>query len=109
MLGVATHRVSILRGTETDQYDDEVDSTVPVHTDVLIGFLEVDRRVYLPAEQATRVVRSYEAQVGWEVDLRKDDRIQLADGTVYLVTELSEPTGILGVRPDRVAILSRTT
>lgn len=110
MIGAANTRASILRGTETDSYGDEVDSNVVVYTDVPMSIIERNRRVYLPAEGATRVIRSYSAQCGYEVDLRKDDRIRdQGTGIVYQVIEISDPTGILGVKPDRVVALSRTT
>lgn len=102
--------VTILRGTETNAFADEIDSDVAAYTDVPAAILEAGRRVYLPAEGARRVVRGYTCRVGSGVDLRKDDRIRdQSTGQVYLVTELSDPQPIGGHRPDRVATLSRTT
>lgn len=109
MIGAANHLVTILRGTEVDEYDDVVDSEVTAYTQVPISITERDRRVWLPAENQTRIVRSYEGAVGWETDLRKDDRIRLADGTIFHVVEISDPIEVFGVKPDRQVVLSRTT
>jgi hypothetical protein len=106
----ANTTITILRGTELDAFGDEVDSQVAAHTGVLAAIAEVGRRVFLPAENAYRVVRAYQCRVGFEADLRKDDRVRdEQSGTVYLVTELSDPLPLNGALGDRVATLSRTT
>lgn len=109
MIGTATHRVSILRGTETDTYGDMVDSNIAIRNGVQISIQETNRRTFVPAEGAYRVIRSYSATVGYETDLRKDDRIRLPDGTIFLVVDISEPLPVFGSKPDRTVTLSRTT
>jgi hypothetical protein len=110
MIAAANTKITILRGTQVDAFGDTVDSDVAVYSDIQAAITESNRRVYLPAEKASRVVRAYACRVGYEVDLRKDDRIRdQLSGTVYVVTELNEPLRVAGTLPDRVATLSRTT
>jgi len=108
---VATTTVSILRGTTTDGYGDTVDDNTgqPVATGVPASILEQNRRVFLPAEQAVRIVRTYAARVGPEIDVRKDDRLlDEQTNTIYLVTDLSDPHASV-MHPDIALQLSRTT
>lgn len=108
MRAAANTTISILRGTEQDGYGDEVDSDTPLYTGVAASILGSSRRVYLPAEGATRVIHSYSGRCGAEVDLRKDDRVRdERSGTIYLVTELADQTSLV-MQPDRVFTLSRT-
>lgn len=108
MRGKATTKVTILRGTETNSFGDEVDSDVTVHTGVRAAIAERNRRVYLPAEGATRVVRAYSGQVGYETDIRKGDRLRdERTNVVYLVLEISEPVNPAN-QPDYELELSRT-
>lgn len=110
MKAAATTLVTVLRGTETDVYADEVDSDIAEYVDVPASIIEENRRTFLPAEGAFRVVRSYSAQLGREVDVRKDDRLRdQSTGRIYLVTELSDPLGLPGEAPDWVLTLSRTS
>lgn len=108
MRGAANTTISILRGTEQDGYGDEVDSQTPVYTGVVASILGSSRRVYLPAESATRVIHTYTGRCGAEVDLRKDDRVRdERNGRVYLVTELADSPSLV-MQPDLVFNLSRT-
>lgn len=105
----ATCRVSILRGTETNGYGDTVDSETAVRSGVPCSLIEQTRRVYLPDEGATRIIRSYAGRVGPETDLRKDDRIRNErNGRTYLVTDLGDPESA-ALDPDITFTASRTT
>lgn len=109
MRGSANTKITILRGTEQDGYGDEVDSDAPIYTGVVASIISSTKRVYLPAEGATRVVHSYSGRCGAEVDLRKDDRVKdELTGVVYLVTELTDSTVLAGMKPDHTFTLSRT-
>lgn len=105
----ATTTVSILRGTETNAYNDTVDTTAAIHTGVIAAIMERDRRVYLPAEQAVRVIRTYSARFPPNVDLQKLDRVKdERTGVIYLVTEIRQPASP-ALMLDVAADLSRTT
>lgn len=109
MRAAANCTVSILRGTTTDTYGDEVDTLTAVQTGVVAWIFEQNRRVYLPAEAAYRIVRTYAGRVGAEVDIRKDDRVKNEQtNAVYLVTDIAD-SGSAAHRPDIVLQLSRTT
>ena len=111
MRAVATTTISILRGTVTNGYGDTVDDNTsqPVATGVPASILEQNRRVFLPAEQAFRIVRTYAGRVCPEIDIRKDDRVKDEQTSiVYLVTDLSDPHAS-PLHPDYQLQLSRTT
>jgi hypothetical protein len=108
--GKATTKVSILRGTDTNEFEDEVDdnNVIPAASGVVAAIAERTRRVYLPSEGATRVVRTYSGQIGHEVDIRKGDRLRDENtSVVYLVEEISEPVNPAN-QPDYELQLSRT-
>ena len=105
----ANCRVTVLRGTETNGFGDLVDSDAAVASGIPALINEQNRRVYLPAEGAVRVVRSYAGMIGAERDIRKGDRLRdERNGRVYLVLEISEQTHS-AMTPDYELVLSRTT
>lgn len=109
MRAVANCTVSILRGTETNAEDDEVDLEVPIYAGVRASIVQQSRRVYLPAEGASRIVRSYAGRVGAEVDVQKSDRLRReSDGVVFLVVDIGDPLSPV-MTPDIQLSLSRTT
>jgi hypothetical protein len=106
----ATTVVSVLRGSSTNDYDDEVDEPVPVHTGVPFSLIERTRRTYLPAEGANRVIRSYTGRTTHGTDIRKGDRIRdERTARIYVVTDLNDDPGSPVHRPDMVLELSRTS
>ena len=109
MIARANTRVTILRGTSTNDYEDSVDEEVSVRTDVLCALEETNRRVYLPAEQATRIVRTYSARLSPTAPVQKGDRLRdQRTQVVYLVTDLNDPQSAHHT-PDIHVELSRTT
>lgn len=109
MIATATTTVSILRGDETNEYGDVVDSDTAIRTRVPASIHEQNRRVFLPAEQAYRIVRFSTARLPSNVDIRKNDRLRdERTGAVYLVTDLADAVSP-AFAPDRHVELSRTT
>lgn len=94
MYTLATCTGSILRGTSTDVYGDEVDAGTVVQSGVQAAVQEKQHRVFDPATQAPRVVRSIEAYVQSDVDIRDGD--QFRDDTnniTYAVVVVTQPGG----------------
>lgn len=106
----ATERVTVLRGSETNAYGDEVDSETAVHTGVLMGIYEsVKSRNYLPAEGATRTIVQFDGYAASNADIQKNDRIRSEKtGRTYLVTDVHQPTGV-AMTPDLEITLSQTS
>ena len=110
MIARANTTVAILRGTTTNAYGDTVDVDTAVATGIQASILERNRRTYLAAEAAYRVIRTYTGRVTAGTDVRKGDRLRdEGNSQVYLVTDLnSTPGSVGGLRPDVVLELSRT-
>lgn len=105
----ATERVTVLRGSETNEFGDVVDSDAAVHTGVLVAITETSRRTYNAAEGATRVVRSYSGYATSNADIQKGDRLRSEKTQrVYLVTDLSDRVSS-ALDPDLQFELSRTS
>src|SRR6185503_1159048 len=109
----ANTRVTILRGTTTNGFGDTVDGTAAASASLAslpASLIEVGRRTYLPAEGATRVVRTHICRLTSGTDVRKDDRIQdEADDAIYQIVDLNANPGSPAHRPDIVIQLSKTT
>lgn len=109
MIATATTTVSILRGDEVNGYGDVVDSDTAIHTKIPASIHEQNRRVYLPAEQAYRIIRSYTGRLPSNSDVQKNDRLRdERTGAIYLVTDIADPVSP-AFAPDRHVELSRTT
>jgi hypothetical protein len=108
-MNAATTVVSILRGEETNDYGDTVDSQVAVASGIPAAIIESTRRVYLPAEGAHRIVRSFAARMPANTTVLKGDRLRdQRTGATYKIVDLhsqTSPTRILDVVVD----LERTT
>ena len=106
----ANTRVSILRGTVTNEHGDTVDTQTQVHTGVPASLIETTRRTYLPAEGAHRVIRSVTCRVTHGTDVLKGDRIRdESTNQVYIVEDLNDNPGSPAHLPDVVIALTRTT
>jgi hypothetical protein len=83
---LATTTCSILRGSTTDGYGDELDADTPVRTNVPISIMEISSTVMTPEDPTPRVVRQVTARVGSEVDVRDGDRVKdESTGTIYMI------------------------
>jgi hypothetical protein len=89
---LATCSGSILRGTETNRYGDEVDTATVVAREVLASIQETNRRVFDRATQESRTVRVIRAAFQSDVDLRVGDRFRdEGTGEVYAVLAVTAP------------------
>lgn len=109
MSWLANTTVTILRGSQVDEYGDEVDDDTAVATGVRASLLErtvtdLDRET-----GGTRQLRRVTGRVGTQVDIREGDRIKdERTDEIYAVNTLTRPTGFTHVSSIRLD-LDRTT
>lgn len=95
MYALASCTASILRGTTVDEYGDPQDVDTVVHTGVPFSIQETEARVYDPATQTSRVVRTPVAACQSDVDLRIGDRVRDdTNGITYIVNDVTQPGGV---------------
>lgn len=109
MYAMANCRVSILRGTTTDEFGDLADAGE--FTPVLVGqpaqVVEVSQFTTDPATQTPRSVRRIEARISSRVGVRESDRLRVeGNGRIYTVQEITRPDP-LGFTPDLELVLRR--
>lgn len=106
----ATTTVTILRGDTTNSYGDTVsDNTTPIASGVIAAIQEQNRRVYLPAEGATRIIRTYTGKLPPTTNVQKLDRLRdERTNVVYLINELHQADNP-AISLDISVELSRTT
>ena len=110
MIARANTRVSILRGTATNEHGDVVDTITAVRTDIPASLIEANRRTYLPAEGASRVARTHICRLTAGTDVRKGDRIKdQTTNRIYQILDLNENPGSPAHMPDIVIQLATTT
>jgi hypothetical protein len=99
--------VSVLRGTDTDEFGDTVDNG-SVAASGIPAFVAVrSRTVTDPSTQTPRVVQTITGTVGSTIDVRDTD--QLRDdthGVVYAVEAVTQPLAA-GLTPDQALELRR--
>ncbi len=109
MTFLANTTVSILRGSQVDEYGDEVDADTVVQTGIRASLLErtvtdLDRNT-----GGTRQQRRVTGRVATNVDVREGDRIRdERTGAIYAIDTLTNPTGFTHVSSIRLD-LDRTT
>jgi len=75
MLATPTTLVSILRGTTTDTYGDEVDTDTLVYADLPASIMETMRTVFSQDAATPMIVRVVTGRVGGGTDIRVGDRL----------------------------------
>lgn len=107
MLGLATGRYTILRGTTTtNEYGDEVQSDDPIATHVLGSVLERTRSNYDPQSSRVVTLRNLTARFKSGTDIRDGDRVvDERTGIVFLVNSVNFPVALVN-SPDVVAEVS---
>ena len=91
MQTLATTTVDVLRGTDTDAYNDPVDTDTPVLTDVPASIIEQSRVVLDQASGTPRVVRFVTGRVAHGTDVQADDRLRDRSGQIYEVDAVARP------------------
>lgn len=109
MLAVATTTLSVLRGTTTDAYGDEQDTSTVVQTGVRAALTEQARRVTTRDDPTPRIVRYAVGRVTAGTDITDQDRVRdERTGAVYIVeavSSMANPAVAADIRLD----LRRTT
>lgn len=103
MTFLATTKVTILRGTATDRYGDEVDTDTVVAVDIPASILERPVTGARPASGRKDTQRTHALRVWKVVDVRQDDRIKdQKTGRVYVVTTAAPATNPVGLGSTRL-------
>ena len=90
MLVRATTTISILRGTSTDGYGDEVDTDTAAYTGIPASLVEQSRRVTTRDDPTPRIVRYAVGRVTAGTDVTDQDRIKdERTGAIYIVDAVS--------------------
>lgn len=109
MLTWATTRVSILEGTDTDEFGDPVDGATVAASGIPASIIEQSKTVRDRADEAPRTVRSYPCRLPAGTAVTIDNRIRDdATGAVYVIDSLTSPANPLW-RQDLHLDLRRTT
>jgi hypothetical protein len=109
MYAVASCLASILRGTTTDQFGDQVDTGTVIATDVPALITEKSRTVYDPSTQERRIVRVSRGAVQSDTDIRDNDQLRdYTTGITYMVQSVTQAGGA-GFVNDLVLELKRVT
>lgn len=109
MIARATTTLTVLRGTTTDGYGDEVDTDTPVHTRIPAALAEQTRRVTTRDDPTPRVIRYAVGRVTAGTDITDQDRVRdERTGAVYIVDAVSSMNSA-AVAADLRLDLRRTT
>lgn len=109
MIARATTTLSVLRGTSTDAFGDEVDSNTAVATGIPASLTEQTRRVTTRDDPTPRVIRYSVARVTAGTDITDQDRVMdERTGAVYIVDAVSSMNSA-AVAADLRLDLRRTT
>jgi hypothetical protein len=109
VLARATTTLSVLRGTSTDGYGDEVDTDTPHATGIPASLVEQTRRVTTRDDPTPRIVRYAVGRVTAGTDVTDQDRIRdERTGATYIVDAVSAMNSA-AVAADLRLDLRRTT
>lgn len=90
MLALPTTTVSVLRGTTTDDYGDELDTDTVVASGIPASVLEQSRTVFDQATSTPMVVHTITGRVTRGTDIRLGDRLRDENtGQVYMVQNVN--------------------
>jgi hypothetical protein len=107
MIGLATGRYTILRGTvSTNDYGDEVSTDGVLKTGVLGSVIEKSRQDFDPQSSRVVTLRTLTGRFGHGTDVTDGDRIKdEKTGVTYLVNSVTHSTALVN-KPDVVVDLS---
>jgi hypothetical protein len=101
----ATTTASFLRGSEMDEYGDEVESVTPYITGIPIAIAVRSVTTFAPATGEPRAVRQYIGRVNPAFIIEEGDRlIDERTGQLYIIDETSYNTGIAQIKSCRMEL-----
>lgn len=91
VIALATTRVSVLRGTTTDEFGDEAD-TATVHTSgIPASLIESNRQAMEPVTGTPRIIRTHICRVPSTTDVSETDRIKdESTSEIYIVVAVTK-------------------
>jgi hypothetical protein len=97
--------ISVLRGTNVNQYGDKTNVGTPLYTGIPAGLVESSKRSFDRASQRYQVVRTTTCVVpDWADILSSDTLIDETSGNTYMIESVTlQPT--LGPPPDKLLTL----
>lgn len=109
MWAVPSTTVTVLRGTTTSAFGDQLDNTAVAASGIPAVITERSRTVFDHATQTPRVIRTVSCAVQSDTDLRRTDRLRdEATDVVYAVDAVTQPGGA-GYTADLLVTLKRVT
>lgn len=109
MRALANTRISVLTGTNVDDFGDTVDGTTVSASGIPASLVERSRLVTTPEQPTPRVIRFTVARLPSQTTVGPEDRIRDdVTGTVYAITAVTPPSGV-GHLPDLRLDLKRVT
>lgn len=109
MRAVATTTVTVLRGTATDEFGDEVDLDTVLYMGLPFSLIEQSRRVFDPVSGTPRIVRVAYGRTNSGTPLQTADRLRdERTGSVYVIHAVTQHAGVGGT-PDLRVDLERVT
>lgn len=107
MYALANCTVSILRGTSTNEYGDEVDSDTVVASGIPASIVVRSKSSSDPSTQVSRVIQQVVGVVGSNVDIQDTDRLRDdTNGITYAIESVIQANGP-GHTPDLQLDLQR--
>lgn len=96
MIGFATGRYSVLRGTKENEYGDEIDANKVVYTGILGSVVEKTKTAFDPATSRVATLRYLVGRFNHGSDIQDGDRIKdEKTGEIFVVGSISRPTNAI--------------
>jgi hypothetical protein len=100
---VATTRISVLRGTDTDAFGDETDTGTVAASGIPASLVESARNAQEPVTGTPRIIRTHIGRVPPATDITETDRIKdETTNEIYIVVSVTKNTNPVIAQPLRL-------
>lgn len=107
-MNLATTRVSILGGSATDEFGDEIDGTTVLAAAIPASLIESTRTAMEPVTGTPRIIRTHICRLPPDTDIDEDKRIKDEQtNEIYIVVAVTKNSNPVLTQPLR-ADLKRT-